>query len=369
MDFECSEGQLAVRELAKKILGELVTPEALARAEAQAQLFDREVWLALARAQLLGLGLPMDVAGSALGMVELCLLLEQAGEVACPLPLLSTLVLAALPIARFGSAAQRAELLEPVCRGERVLSAAFGSAVSGDAIVARRAGSGWLLTGDETCVAALPLADRVLVAARSDAAQALAVFVVDVTTPGVRIETQAAASGHVLGSLQLREVRVSDDHVIGDAQDGAAIVEWALDRAYLGQCAFELGLAQRALALTARYASARQQFGRPIGTFQAVAQRLADAHIDVETMRLTLWRAAWLTDQDRDARAEIAVAKIVASEAGQRVVCAAQHIHAGVGFDRSYPLHRYFLHSKQQELMLGGSAHHLARLGRMLEAG
>jgi alkylation response protein AidB-like acyl-CoA dehydrogenase len=164
----------------------------------------------------------------------------------------------------------------------------------------------------------------------------------------------------------LNAVRVRAADVLGDPLKGAEIVEYALDRTQLGQCALELGIARRALILTAKYATERHQFGRPIGTFQAVAQRAGDAYIDVETIRLTLFRAAWLLDAGRDARAEIAVAKMIAAEAGHRVVCAAQHIHAGIGFDRDYPLYRYFLASKQNEFAYGSASYHRARLGRMI---
>jgi alkylation response protein AidB-like acyl-CoA dehydrogenase len=139
-----------------------------------------------------------------------------------------------------------------------------------------------------------------------------------------------------------------------------------MDRIHLAQCALALGIARRALILTAKYATERHQFGRPIGTFQAVAQRAGDAYVDVESIRLTLFRAVWLLDHGRDAAHEIAVAKIVAAEAGHRVVCAAQHIHGGIGFDRDYPLYRYFLASKQNEFSFGAASAHTARLGRMI---
>jgi alkylation response protein AidB-like acyl-CoA dehydrogenase len=120
--------------------------------------------------------------------------------------------------------------------------------------------------------------------------------------------------------------------------------------------------------MTAAYVSERVQFGRPLGTFQAVQQRVADAYIDVESIRATMWPAAWRLDQGRPAGDAVAVAKFFAAEAGQRVIAAAQHLHGGIGVDMDYPLHRYTFWSKQVELALGGANRHLARLGKAMAA-
>jgi alkylation response protein AidB-like acyl-CoA dehydrogenase len=365
MDFGFSEDQLALADLAKKIFRGLAPVESLPAVEALGEGIHRVAWDGLAKGGMLGLAMPEEIGGGGMGMVELCLLLEQAGDAVCPVPLLPTLVMAALPMARFGSPAQRTAWLGPVLTGDAVLTAALvGSA---EPVTAARGATGWRLSGTCDCVPALPLAARVLLPARTESG-ALAVFVVEAAAAGVTINRQIGTSGEVLGELRLSGVHVPDDAVLGAPDQGEEIVQWTMDRAHVGQCALELGIARRALILTAKYATERHQFGRPIGTFQAVAQRAGDAYVDVETIRLTLWRAAWLLDQGRDARHEIAVAKMVASEAGHRVVCAAQHIHGGIGFDRDYPLYRYFLASKQNEFTLGSAAHHAARLGRMIAA-
>jgi alkylation response protein AidB-like acyl-CoA dehydrogenase len=123
------------------------------------------------------------------------------------------------------------------------------------------------------------------------------------------------------------------------------------------------------LAMTAAYTSQRVQFDRPIATFQAVAQRAADAYIDVETLRVTLWEAAWRLAEGLPAARHVAIAKAFAAEAGARVVYAAQHLHGGIGFDLDYGLARYYPLSKWIELELGGASAHLARLGAQLAAG
>ena len=356
MDFGWSEEQTAVRELARRVLAEqLSEPDTISGSVARA----RAVWRVLGQAQLLGVALPAAVGGSDAGFVALCALLECAGEVACPLPVAQALVHAALPLARAGAGDA---LLRGICSGERSACAALGSRGE-PALTARKVASGWELDGIEECVLGLPLADAVVAAARTESGGRI-LFLLDAAA--IRCEPQRVASGCPLGRLVVNALQVSDEAVIGAADGGDGSYAWTLERAYVAQCAFELGLGQRALALSARFAREREQFGRPIGTFQAVAQRLADAHIALETMRLTLWRAAWLLEQGGDAAIPVAVARSVAAHAGHVVVCAAQHVHGSMGFDRSYPLHRYFLASKVNQLALGGHAFHVARLGALL---
>lgn len=131
----------------------------------------------------------------------------------------------------------------------------------------------------------------------------------------------------------------------------------------VGLCAIQLGVAERALKLAAAYTTQREQFGRPIGSFQAVQQRLADAFIDVEAIRWTTWHAAWLIAHDRPAERAARIAKFWAGEAGARVGASAQQVHGGIGIDTTYPLHRYFLWAKHNELALGSATAQLARLG------
>lgn len=138
--------------------------------------------------------------------------------------------------------------------------------------------------------------------------------------------------------------------------------EWLATRYTLGLCAFQLGVTERALELTAEYARTRVQFDRPIGSFQAVAQRLADAYIDVAAIRLTLWQAAWRLAEGLEAAAEVATAKFWAADAGHRVAHTAVHVHGGTGIDMSHEVHKYFTAAKRAEFELGGATAQLLKL-------
>ena len=369
MDFALSDEQQAIRELARKILETEVSPARLKEVEAGEEWFDRSVWGKLARSQLLGVAIPEEYGGQGLGLFELCLLLEEIGRTVAPVPTHPALVAGALPVARFGTAEQRRRLLRPVAAGETILSAALYEGGSEDPARpitrARREGSDWILEGRKSCVPAAHLASAVLTPARTEEGEA-ALFLVDPRANGVRLERQTTTRGEPEFRMDLAGVRVPEGDLLGARRNGTELVRWLVDRAVVGLCATQVGVSERALRITADYTSGRIQFGQPIGSFQAVHQRAADAYIDVEAMRLTTWQAAWLLSEERPAGAEVAVAKFWAAEGGHAVAYAAQHLHGGLGYDVDYLLHRYTLWSKQIELSLGSATHQLVRLGAWL---
>ena len=368
MDFALNDEQEAVRDLAKQILDGHVTQEHLKEVEAGAQRVDRRLWAELARANLLGIGVPEDAGGSGLGFIELFLLLEQVGRTVAPVPVLPTLVLGALPIAEHGTPEQRQRYLPPVVAGDLVLTAALaevGTEPSRPVTTARRDGAVWRLDGVKVCVPAAHLAGRVLVPAATGE-DSVGLFLLDPTTDGVQADDQPTTSGQPELRLELAGAPVAVEDVLGDPTRGGPVLDWLLERATVAYCAVAVGVCEEALRLTAEYTRTREQFGRPIASFQAVGQRAADAYIDTEAVRLTAVHAAWRLSSGLPAAEEVAVAKFWAADGGQRVVHAAQHLHGGIGVDRDYPLHRYFLWAKQLELTLGGATAQLRHLGSLL---
>jgi 3-oxocholest-4-en-26-oyl-CoA dehydrogenase beta subunit len=370
MDFSFSEEQEAVRDLAKQILEGQVTHERLKELEAGDERFDRKLWQELANAGLLGITLPESVGGGGQSFLAAALLLEQVGRTVAMVPVLPTLVMGAMPIAEFGTAAQQEKWLPGVASGSTVLTAAlteFGTDALHPTTTARRDGDSWVLDGVKEEVAAGLVADAILVPASTGDGN-VGVFIVDPKVQGVTLERQDTTSGIPEARLELSGVKVGADAVLGDAANGGAVLDWIVQRATAGLCATAIGVCEQALHMTAEYTKTREQFERPIATFQAVGQRAADAYIDTEAVRLTAWQAVWRLDAGLPAASEVAVAKFWASEGGQRVVHAAQHLHGGMGVDRDYPLHRYFLWAKQIELTLGSETPQLRALGAMLAA-
>jgi alkylation response protein AidB-like acyl-CoA dehydrogenase len=370
MDFGFNEEQQDLQGLARQILDAEVTPERLKEIEAGEDNVDRELWAKLADAGLLGIALPEAHGGGGYGFLEAAIVLEQIGRTVAPVPYLSTVVLGALPVARFGSEALQADLLPGVAAGDRLLTAALvedGADPRQPLTTARRDGDDWILEGEKTCVPDGMLADRVLVPAIADDGRVI-LAVVDPDARGVSRQRQPTTSGHAEALLRLDGARVTDADLVGGPEGGAAALDWTLERATAALCAVAIGVCEEAVRMTAEYTKTREQFDRPIATFQAVGQRAADAYIDTEAIRLTAWQAIWRLAEELPAAAEVAVAKFWAAEGGQRVVHAAQHLHGGMGVDRDYPLFRYFLLAKQLELTLGGTTPQLLALGRILAA-
>jgi alkylation response protein AidB-like acyl-CoA dehydrogenase len=188
------------------------------------------------------------------------------------------------------------------------------------------------------------------------------VFLVARDDPGVTMRPQEMVDGATAGRLELADVALGADRVL----DGDGVADWLTAHATIGVCAHQLGVVERALELTAEYACTRVQFDRPIGSFQAVAQRLADAHVDVEAIRLTMWQAAWQLSAGHPADTAIATAKFWAADGGHRVAHTAVHIHGGVGIDLDHELHHYFVSAKRNEFTQGAATAQLRKLGALL---
>ncbi len=367
MNFELSEEQVAVRDLAAQIFTGSVTVERVKEVEASAERVDRELWQQLADAGLLGISLPEEHGGSGLGFVETCLVLTQQARVVAPVPLWATVVCGALTIAAAGSDAQRAEWLPAVAAGEAVLTAALSEAGVNDPLApqvqATADGTGWRLDGFKPSVPAAHVAARVLVPAATP--DGVAVFLVDPNGPGVAAERAITTNREIHSHLTFSGAPAE---VVGEVADGTRVLAAMVDRALLGLCALQLGVCEAAIEHAAGYTSERVQFGKPLSAFQGAEIRAADAFIDTEAIRVTLLQAAWRVDVGRDASADVLVAKWWASEGGQRVVHHVQHLHGGMGADIDYPVHRYFLWGKQIEDTLGGASATLSRLGKRLAA-
>ncbi|HWE57518.1 MAG TPA: acyl-CoA dehydrogenase family protein [Acidimicrobiales bacterium] len=369
MDFSLSEEQAAVVEAALKLFEGHLSDDRRAEVAAAGEGFDRKLWAALADANLLGLAISEKFGGTGLGFAELSVLLEEAGRAAVPVPLWATLVLGALPIEEFGSDEQKERLLGPIAKGDLIVTAALsevGTEPEAPLTTARRLDGGWLLDGTKTCVSAGTVAGHLLVPAR--VGEEVAVFIVPAHAEGVKVTTQMITTDVPDAHIEFNGVEVGDADVLGDASSGAAIVEWIRLRATSALCSLMAGTCQAALKLTAEYAVTRKQFDRAIATFQAVGQRAADAYVDTEAVGITARQAAWRISAGLPAEAHVAIAKFWAADGGQRAVHAAQHIHGGLGVDRSYPLHRYFLAAKHIELTLGGATPNLLRLGAIMAA-
>lgn len=371
MDFGFQDEEQAVVELARKILEDQATNERMKEIEASEAPYDSTLWQALARSHLLGTAIPDAYGGSDLGFMSLCLLLQEIGRTVAPVPVFPALVLGALPLAQFGSEAQKKEWLPGIASGERILTAALSEFASSDPLApatgAEIQGDGYRLTGIKTSVPCAEQATHILVPA-GFADGSIGLFFVEPRNDGVTLTAQKTSDGQPHALLALSSSYVAEDARLDAPNDGAEVLRWLVERAVAARCMMQLGVTERALEMTAEYSRERIQFDRPIGSFQAFHQRAADAFINVEGIRLSALEAAWRLSENLPAQEHVRVAKFWAAEGGQFVAYACQHLHGGIGIDMDYPLHRYFTWAIQLEHELGSAKHQLDRLGQEIAA-
>lgn len=368
MNFSYSEEQQAIFDLAEQILTEGTPQERLLALErSDGPRFDAELWARMGEAGLLAIAVPEAYDGGGLGFVEVAGVIERIGRTTAPVPYLETVVLGGMAIGEFGDEAQKRAILPELAAGQRILTAALvepEAAIETPGVRAIGHDGGWRLDGVKSYVPYAEVADQILVSAMTD--RGPAVFVVDRETPGLSLEALATTSRMPESKMTLAGVQLPLDALLGELDQGREIIEWIDLRANAALCNLALGCCEAALSMTAEYSKTRKQFDQPIAMFQSVAHRQADAYIDTQAVRLSALEVAWLISAGRPAEDEVAIAKHFAAEAGYRVTFSAQHIHGGIGVDREYPVHRYYVYARHLELMLGGSTQHLRRLGRSI---
>ena len=360
MDFAITDDQRSLQELARQILTEQATHDHLKQLEAAANesgawsVFDRELWRRLAEAGLTGIGVPEADGGAGLGFIDLAVVLEEVGRTVAPVPAVPTLVTAYVVAT---AAPQLAgDLLGRVATGDAVLTTAFEGDVS-----ARRDGDGWLLDGEASFVPYGAEADAVVLVAHGDGGPVVAL----VRSGTATVTELQTTNREPQATLSFDGVRIDATDVVDDAGD---LVQTLRLHTSAALAVVAAGVCAAALEMTAKYTSNREQFGKPIASFQAVGQRAADAYIDTELVRLTAWQAVWRLAEGWPAADEVAVAKFWAGDGGMRALHACQHLHGGIGVDLDYPLHRYFLWGKQLEHELGTPTRQLLTLGASLAA-
>jgi alkylation response protein AidB-like acyl-CoA dehydrogenase len=360
MDFSTTEAAQDLGDLVKTIVDSVCTPEHQRQLDALDQRFDRELWSKLIDSDILSTAAPESLGGAGFGVLEQTAVLAALGRQLAAVPYLDSVVLAAGALARFGSTELQKQWGEPAVGGAKILTVALDGEMGDGPVQAARARDGYRLTGSRTQVGYGPVADAFLVPAETDSGTA--VFLVAASDPGVSVTALETTGLGSIGHLRLEGVELNGQRIVG----GEDVVSWIATLDTLGRSAFQLGVLDRGLQLTAEYARTREQFDRPIGSFQAVGQRLADGYIDVKGLRLTLTQAAWRLSEDLPADTEVATAAFWAADAGHRVAHTIVHIHGGVGIDTDHPVHRYFLAAKQTEFALGGATAPLLRIGREL---
>ena len=361
MDFTLDEDLVAVAELARTIFTDRATTDRVRAVETTESRVDEDLWRDLSAAGLVGLTVPESSGGAGLGLAALAVVLEEQGRHVAPVPLWCHAV-AAWTVATHGDDELRATLLPAAADGSARLTLALeeydARPPRRPACVAKPDGGSWQLTGVKAAVPSPAGAHQVLVSAVGPDGPAL--FLLPTSGDGITWRRSETTSHDAAGELVLEGAE-------GQLVGAADALSTALRVSAVALAALQVGVAEGALRLAATYTSGREQFGRPLATFQALQHQLADCWIDIDAMRVTTWQAVQAADEagpgtDR----AVHVASWWRAQGGLDVVHRVQHVHGGIGVDVDYPVHRYFLWGRQLAGTLGGPAAVLAELGGLL---
>jgi alkylation response protein AidB-like acyl-CoA dehydrogenase len=367
MDLALSEAQQLLRTSARDFF-ERECPASLVReVQASPQQFSRPLWERIAALGWTGLLVSEAHGGSGGAIGDAVVLLEEVGRALAPVPFASTAILGALALEQFGDDAQKRELLPGIAAGELIAAIAITeprATYTADSIRTRaaRADGDYLLDGTKLFVRDGTVADLLVVAARTEEAEGptagITVLLVDANAPGVTVAPLVSAARDRQAAITLAGVRVPAGRVLGATGAGWPIVQRLIDLGALAECAEMVGAGQRVLEMTIEYAKTRVQFGRPIGSFQALQHKIADMALDADGSRFITYHAAWSASAGRDARADIARAKAWVSDAFRRITREAHQVHGGVGYIKEHDLHLFFNREKTGELYMGAPAAH-----------
>ncbi|MEB3048269.1 acyl-CoA dehydrogenase family protein [Mycolicibacter sp. MYC123] len=360
MDFTTTEAAQDLSGLVGTIVDAVCTPERQRELDGFEQRFDTDLWRKLVDADVVSSAAAESLGGGGFGVLEQSAILTALGRQLAAVPYLDSVVLGSGALAKFGSAELQETWGAPAVAGKKILTAALDGDMGEGPVRAAPSGAGFRLTGSRTQVGFAPAADAFLVPAETDSGTS--VFLVAAGDPGVIVTALQTTGLGSVGHLELSGVELEAGRLVG----GAEVLDYLTTLNALGCSAYQLGVLERGLMLTAEYAREREQFDKPIGSFQAVSQRLADAYIDVKALRLTLTQAAWRVGEGLPATTDVATTAFWAAEAGHRVAHSIVHIHGGVGIDIDHPIHRYFLAAKQTEFAVGGATGALLAIGRQL---
>jgi len=320
-----------------------------------------------------GLMIPEEQGGAGFGFLDLVVLLEEFGRALVPGPFIPTMV-AATAIIEGGSDQQRNDILPRVASGDLIMTLAFTEPsarfdAEGVELTAKKEGNDYVLNGTKLFVSDAHVADQLVVVARTGGSgeQGLSLFLVDRSSSGISTEVLKTIASDKQCEVKFANVKVPAANLIGAEGQGWTILQSVIRKATCMEMAYLVGLAQMDFEISVNYAKERVQFGRPIGSFQAIQHKAADMVTDVDGARFIMYRAAWaVAENEPDADVQVSMAKAWVSDATRRVVAHGQQIHGGIGFTKDYKIQLFFRRQKKGELMWGDGDFHREKVATAL---
>jgi alkylation response protein AidB-like acyl-CoA dehydrogenase len=368
MDFLLSEEQKTMLRVARRFLEKECSAKVVREIESSETGYAPELWRKAADLGWMAMPFPEKYGGVDGSFLDLILILEEMGRACFPSPFISSVVLGGLTILDLGTEAQKEHFLPSIASGESICTLALlESTDSYDPTVischASSDGNGFHLSGTKLFVPDFQAADLLLVVARTEAG--LPFFVVEKSKSSIPAYPFKTVSGDRLFELLL-DLPLSADSMLGATEGGGQGLKRTLERAAVAKCAEMVGGAQKVLEMTLGYVKEREQFGRPIGSYQAIQHHCANMAIDVEASRLNTYHAAWLISAGLPASRHAAAAKAVVSEAYRRVVALSHQIYGAIGFTKELDLELYIRRAKGGEVAFGDADFQWNALAREL---
>lgn len=357
MDLDFTEEQKQLTQSLRRMLGNKCGPDVVRRMEGDEKGWPDELWRAVTEMGLPGLTIAEEHGGLGLGALEQAIVFEELGRALAPVPLFVSSVLAADLLARAGSDAQKAEWLPRIASGEAVLTIAWlepGNSFGPKGVQMRAAGDGYRLSGKKFMVPFAAAADRLIVLVRSgDGAEEIDLVMVDPKARGITLKRHKTMVGDAQFEVAFDNVEVAEGDRIGAAGDGWTQWQQVLKTGMIALAAWGIGCGEGAMTLGTNYAKEREQFGVPIGSFQAIAHPFADAATLLAGARMMTWEAAWAKDTGREHTRFAMMAWLEACDASRMATKVSQNAFGGIGFTKDIDIQLYFRRSRQHELSWG----------------
>ena len=368
MDYELNKTQKTIKDEARRFLAKECPSDFVREMAADDSGYSPDLWRKMAALDWMGIMVPEQYGGMGGSFLDMAVLLSEMGYHCLPGPYFATVVLGGLLILEAGDEAQKAEILPALCRGEHLLSVAWVEsdgtyAPEGINLTAEIEKGEYILNGTKLFVPYAHVADRLICAVRSGqpgdkSDTGMKLLVLDPRQPGMAIEPLITMAGDKQSRVTFKNVRVPKANLLGRPAQGWAPFKKVLLMAAVAKCAEMIGGGQRAMDTAVPYVKGREQFGRPVGAFQAIQHHCANMLTYSDTLTFMTYQAAWRISEGLPFEKEASMCKAWSGEAYRKLVALAHQVVGGMGFMEEYDLQLYFKHAKAAEQVLGSPDFH-----------
>ena len=372
MDLGLNEAQQMLKTSAQEFLAAECPDTYVREMEVDERGYTPEMWQKIAEQGWLGLIFPEEYGGIGLEFLDLTILLEEMGRYLLPGPFFSTVLMGGMAIMDAGNDEQKQQYLSQIAEGRLLVTLALtepSARWDGEGVetTATQNGDSWTLNGTKLFVSNAHISDLYVVAARTGQGEKdVTLFLVPRTADGLTETLLKTIASDRQSEVVLKDVSVPASDVLGELDQGWSTIEKVLKWGAVGKCAEMVGGGQQVLDMTVEYAKQRTQFGRPIGTFQAIQHHCANMATDVEGSKYITYQAAWYLSEGDSADREVAMAKAWVSEAYRRVCALGHQCHGAIGFTKEHNMQLYSRRAKAAELAFGDADHHLEAVAQQI---